>query len=104
MKTIPLLIITPLIATTAHAANSFTSMSTGRDWLAASFSDRVAWCDMEARALQKIAPGITSDYIFQGLAAYYGSPDNPNQHNLPSRLVEVVAFITTFYVKEKENP
>jgi hypothetical protein len=93
-----------LVTATLNAATSFTSSSTGRDWLAASFTDRVEWCNMQAKRLQKIAPGITGDYLFQGLVAYYGSPDKPNQPNLPSKLVEVVAFITTYYVKDKETP
>ena len=104
MKTVRLLLLTPLVATSLPAATSFTSQSNGWDWLAASFADRVHCCDEKAKLLQGIAPGITSDYIFQGLVAYYGSPDNPNKANLPSKLVEVVAFIVTYYVKDKETP
>lgn len=100
MKVLKLLVLALFTSATLLATTPFTRESTGYDWKTASLSYRAQWCDDMAKKMQKIAPGLTGDVIYDGLSTFY---DDSNPDILKQKVSEMMALIVTVWVKNKDD-
>jgi hypothetical protein len=89
---------TPLVATTP-----FTKDSDFHDWRAASLSYRAEWCDYCASIEQKVAPGITGDFIFGSLQAFSDNAKSDDDPVLNEKLVEIMSLTVAVWVHRQQD-
>ena len=100
MKTLRLTLLAFLTATTLFAATPFTSASDGYDWKTAPAVYKMEYCDLMAKANQKLAPGISAEFIYDSLSTFYNTSKSGL---LRQRIVQMVALTVAAYVNTKQQ-
>lgn len=80
----------------SHQTGSLTSISNGYDWNRVTDTEKRQYAALMANVQQRLAPGITSSYIYEALCEFYRSDD---PQILRQRLPQIVGLTVLSYTK-----